>query len=261
MGLIDRSEPSRAWAPPMRPPFLRLSSVSSAPTTWVRRARSSTRATTSSADAPPAAASAARSTCVPRPEVIERESTTRTSRSPRSALAAFWADCIVADRSEERLMQTTASAPASCWRRKAASNLPGAGAAVSGSTARRRPASRRSASTLSSVRSSNSSSPKRIDRGTTSMPWAATSSSVRSQLLSVTMRTAMAPKPSARAPRQGANRPRRAGRCAGCGASGAPTTRRGRPGADRQHEAGAGHRRGAHRVPAHGQPALAVRGA
>ena len=37
IGLIDSSEPSRAWAPPMRPPFLRLSSVSSAPNTWVRR--------------------------------------------------------------------------------------------------------------------------------------------------------------------------------------------------------------------------------
>ena len=71
---------------------------------------------------------------MPRPEVIECESRTRTSRSSAIALAAFWADCIVADRSDERLMQTTASAPASRWRRKAASNLPGAGAAVSGST-------------------------------------------------------------------------------------------------------------------------------
>ena len=70
-----------------------------------------------------------------RPEVIERESTTRTSRPPSAALAAFCADCIVADRSDDRLMHTTASAPASCWRRKAASNFPGAGAAVSGSTA------------------------------------------------------------------------------------------------------------------------------
>ena len=33
-------------------------------------------------------------------------------------------------------MHTTASAPASAWRRNAASNLPGAGAAVSGSSAR-----------------------------------------------------------------------------------------------------------------------------
>ena len=29
MGLIDSIEPSIAWAPPMRPPFFRLSSVSS----------------------------------------------------------------------------------------------------------------------------------------------------------------------------------------------------------------------------------------
>ena len=48
--------------------------------------------------------------------------------------AALRADCIVADSPEERLMHTTASAPASAWRRNAASNLPGAGAAVSGST-------------------------------------------------------------------------------------------------------------------------------
>ena len=74
---------------------------------------------------------------MPSPAVIERESTTRTSRSPSSALAAFWADCIVADSSDERLMHTTASAPACCWRRNAASNVPGAGAAVSGSTRRR----------------------------------------------------------------------------------------------------------------------------
>ena len=73
-GLIDRSDPSRAWAPPMRPPFLRFSSVSRAPSTWVRGTMPSTRATTSSALAPPAAASAATVTWVPRPDVIERES-------------------------------------------------------------------------------------------------------------------------------------------------------------------------------------------
>ena len=40
MGLMDRIEPSMAWAPPMRPPFLRLSSVSRAPNTLVRELRS-----------------------------------------------------------------------------------------------------------------------------------------------------------------------------------------------------------------------------
>ena len=38
---------------------------------------------------------------------------TRTSISPSSALAAVRADCTVADRPPERLMQTTESAPAS----------------------------------------------------------------------------------------------------------------------------------------------------
>jgi hypothetical protein len=93
------------------------------------------RATISSAEAPRAAASAARITWVPSPEVIERESTTCTGSSPASAVAALRADCMVAERPEERLMHTTASAPAAACRRKAASKAPGAGAAVSGSTA------------------------------------------------------------------------------------------------------------------------------
>ena len=114
IGLMERREPRSAWALPIRPPFLRLSRVSSAPKTWVRPARSSTSATTWSAEAPDAASSAASSTCVPRPDVIERESMTRTSSSPSTALAAFWADCIVAERSEDRLMHTMASAPAAC---------------------------------------------------------------------------------------------------------------------------------------------------
>jgi hypothetical protein len=41
---------------------------------------------------------------------------------------------MVADRPEDRLMQTMASAPRSAWRRNAASNAPGDGAAVSGSS-------------------------------------------------------------------------------------------------------------------------------
>ena len=92
---------------------------------------------------PRAPACAARSTWVPSPEVMECESRTRTSRSSAIAFAAFWADCIVADRSDERLMQTTASAPASRWRRKAASNLPGP-ARRSPAARTTRPASRRS---------------------------------------------------------------------------------------------------------------------
>ena len=63
--------------------------------------------------------------------MIERLSTTRMS--PSIAAAAVLADCIVAERAAERLMQTMPEAPASSCRRKAWSKRPGAGAAVSGS--------------------------------------------------------------------------------------------------------------------------------
>ena len=133
-GLIDRRLPSSACAPPMRPPFFKFSSVSSAPNTCVRDAMSSTIATISSALLPSRAASAAAITCDPSPSVIERESTTRTSRVPSNAFAAVRGGlACVADSSDDRLMQTTASAPASAASRNAASNAPGDGAAVSGS--------------------------------------------------------------------------------------------------------------------------------
>ena len=65
--------------------------------------------------------------------MIDLESITRTSISPSKALAAFCADCIVAESSLDRLMQTTASAPSAAALRNASSNAPGDGAAVSGS--------------------------------------------------------------------------------------------------------------------------------
>ena len=110
-GLIESIEPSSAWAPPMRPPFWRFSRVSSAPKTWVRADIDSAIATTSSADAPFLAASAAAITIEPRPTVIDVESTTRMSASIESA--AVIADCIVADRAALMLMHTMAVAPAS----------------------------------------------------------------------------------------------------------------------------------------------------
>ena len=97
----------------MRPPFFRFSSVSSAPIHDVRGAMSSTIATISSALLPSRAACAAAITCDPSPRVIERESTTRTSSVPSNAFAAVRADCSVAESSDDRLMHTTASAPAS----------------------------------------------------------------------------------------------------------------------------------------------------
>jgi hypothetical protein len=71
-------------------------------------------------------------TWVPRPLVIDRLSMTRTG-TPSKALAAVWADCMVADSWLEMLMHTMASAPPSAALRKACSNAPGEGAAVSGS--------------------------------------------------------------------------------------------------------------------------------
>ena len=52
IGLIASAVASIALAPPMRPPFFRLSSVSSAPNTLVRAARSAASAATSSRLAP-----------------------------------------------------------------------------------------------------------------------------------------------------------------------------------------------------------------
>ena len=75
----------------------------------------STSATTSSADAPPARG-------LGREQHLGAEARGDRARvdDPHvevaldGALAAFWADCMVADRSEDRLMHTTASAPAAC---------------------------------------------------------------------------------------------------------------------------------------------------
>ena len=137
MGLIDSIEPSSAWAPPMRPPLRRFSSVSRVPNTWVRSEASATKASMSSALAPLAAMRAACRTIVPSPAVTDRLSSTRMSAlSPAASmvLTACTADCIVAEMAADRLMHTTASQPASRRRRKACSNRPGGGAAVCGSS-------------------------------------------------------------------------------------------------------------------------------
>jgi hypothetical protein len=67
--------------------------------------------------------------------VIDCESRTCTFTSLSTAVAALWADCMVAESPDDRLMQTTESAPASSCLRKAASKAPGEGAAVSGRAA------------------------------------------------------------------------------------------------------------------------------
>jgi hypothetical protein len=95
---------------------------------------------------------------------------------------------MVADSLDERLMHTTPSAPSEAARRNASSKAPAEGAAVSGRTAE---VAQRAQNSFGerSRRSTNSSSPKRIVRGTISISYSTERSSGRSQLLSVTTRT------------------------------------------------------------------------
>ena len=96
--------------------------------------------------------------------------------------------CLIMDGFDERLMHTTAVAPSEAARRYACSKAPGDGAAVSGRTGDA--ATRRQNSLgLRSRRSTNSSFPKRMVSGTTSMLRAFVSASARSQALSVTILT------------------------------------------------------------------------
>src|SRR5437763_2723547 len=124
---------------------------------------------------------------MPRPMVTESESTVRTGISPWTDLAAIWADWPVAESCEEMVMHTTPSAPAAAARRYASSKAPADGADVSGRTGE---VAHRAQNSLGerSRRSTSSSPPKRMVRGTMSMSSSATRSAGRSQLLSVTTR-------------------------------------------------------------------------
>ena len=110
IGLIDSSEPMRAWAPPTRPPFLRLSSVSRQPNRRVRGTMAVTIAVMSSSVRPSPAAAAAAATWLPRPPVTVSESTIRMGASGIER-CAFCADWIVAESPPERLMHSTPSPP------------------------------------------------------------------------------------------------------------------------------------------------------
>ncbi len=91
--------------------------------------------------------SAASSTNVPSPLETDRLSTTWTGNRPSKPAAAVFADWQVLDSWPEMVRQTTASAPASSARRKAASKAPGDGQAVWG-RASVGPSWRRSRSTV-----------------------------------------------------------------------------------------------------------------
>ncbi len=189
IGLIESAVASMAFALPMRPPFFRLSSVSSAPKTRVRATRSWASASMSSMLAPSRAARAHASTIVPRPMVIVRLSTTRTSRSMVSSAmivrAASWADCMVADNADDSEITITLVAPLAAAERYACSNWPGAGAAVSGSVSELTQRVQNSA-VDNSERSTNSSSPNRIVSGMMLMSSSSAMSAGRSHELSVT---------------------------------------------------------------------------
>ena len=105
-----------------------------------------------------------------------------------TARAASSALCIVADKAPEIVTTRIAVAPRSARRRYDSSNRPGDGAAVEGSSGDAAHRAQNSA-VVSCSRSTSSSSPKRMLRGTTSMPHFSARSSGRSHELSVTMPT------------------------------------------------------------------------
>ena len=73
---------------------------------------------------------------MPRPIDALWESITCTGPSPATAAAATWADCMVPERCDDRLMQTIPVAPRLIRSRNFASKAPGEGAAVSGKVGR-----------------------------------------------------------------------------------------------------------------------------
>src|SRR5581483_11392617 len=135
-----------------------------------------------------AAFSAAVMTTRPCPRVTLSESTTLTGNEPSRPRAAWRADSMVADSFEDRLTQTTLSAPSDRMASKASWNWPGEGAAVDG---RPSVSEHRAQNSLvdSSVRSISSSSPKRMRKGTRPTPSSVRVASGRSQAVSVTTLT------------------------------------------------------------------------
>ena len=160
-----------------------------------------------------------RVTWVPRPEVID--ASRRPARRARPRGRAVWADWEVADSPDDRLMHTTASAPASAWRRNAASSAP-----VPGPRSRAgRPTSELLVELLDGeVGAVGVLLVAEADRQRHDLdPQPVDSSALRSADESVTMRTGMAGDPtSVRAPRPDGRRATRCGCAAGpCGPDGA----------------------------------------
>ena len=133
----------------------------------------------------------------------ERVDHLRPGTSSPTAAAATCADCIVAERRDERLMQTMPVAPR--VDELAEPRLERAGRRRRGLGQRRRSCAADPRTRRCSARPGRRTPrlPKRIVSGTISMPSASTSSCGRSHALSVTTRTVMLPAPAVRRPYEG----------------------------------------------------------
>ena len=158
IGLIDRTDASSALAPPIRPPFFRLSSVSSAPRpSCERRASAPRRRRRRARRRPRRGEQRRRRSC---PGRVSRTGVDDGDGTRPSTLRRGSALCIVADSAADSDTTITPVAPADA-RTGTPPRTPGAGAAVSGSVAE---AAQRCQNTsgVRSRRSTNSSSPKRM---------------------------------------------------------------------------------------------------
>ena len=124
-GLILKAEPISHFADPMRPPRCRYSSVSTVNRRWTLSRRSSAAATTSSTEQPAAAARAAASTIKPIPIDVERESTTRISRSSNCSCARRALATVPLSFDVTRMLTMVSYPSATC--RKKRSNSPALG--------------------------------------------------------------------------------------------------------------------------------------
>ena len=190
IGLIASAVASIALAPPMRPPFFRFSSVSSAPNTRVRDGEvggergdlvdvAAVGGTAGAGDGDHAE---------PEGHAAAVDDADRRSRRPpivrrarRSASSPTAHPTATRRRRRSRRRPQLAGRPAS--------NCAGRRCGGLRQRRRARAAFAQNSAVVSSTRSMNSSSPKRIVSGTISMPSSVAIDSGRSHALSVTMRT------------------------------------------------------------------------
>ena len=187
IGLIASAVARNALALPIRPPFLRFSSVSSAPKTRVRAARSTASASTSSIErALGGEAGAGQRDRADahrhRPAVDDPDRDVVGDRPGGEFGALHGCRECARQRDDDDAGGALGEELAICLLELAGRRRGGLGQGVLlGARAQ-------NSAVVSSSRSMNSSSPKRIDSGTTRTPCSATTSSGRSQDESVTIR-------------------------------------------------------------------------